>query len=89
MKADSYYKSREPPSEKAAVEATCGRSKACSSPKRFATARVERYGKPKRREFGVEKHFDEGRLESNEPRMTLASRKPERDTTSKGGGRSS
>ena len=57
MKADSYYKSKEPPSEKAAVEATCGRSEACSSPKRLATVPVngvEGYGKLKRRKFGVE-----------------------------------
>ena len=87
VKADPYYKSREPPSEKTAVEATCGRSKTCSSPRRLATVPVtgvEGYGKPKRRKFGVEKHSDEGRLESNEPGMTLASpilalsRKPER-----------
>ena len=79
MKADSYYKSKEPPSEKAAVEATCGRSEACSSPKRLATVPVngvEGYGKLKRRKFGVEKHSDEGRLESNEPGMTLASQIP-------------
>ena len=92
VKADSYYKSREPPSKKTSVEATCSRSKACSSPKRLATVPVtgvERYRKPKRCEFGVEKHFDEGRLESNEPGLTLASPIPalswksERDMTSK------
>ena len=76
MKADSYYKSREPPSKKTEVEATCSRSKACSSPKRLATVPVtgvERYRKPKRCEFGVETHFDEGRLGSNKPAITLAS----------------